>query len=270
MKVVSREYKVMLDHQAFAARKEAAELFWKELTDLGKTIAFKGKGCFDSTKKREVLFLDTPDVTLRRNGLVLRVRENREEESLQYTLKCRSPDRYLAAGVDLSPAEDLDCNDDHCNDDHCKEKLEEDIAAPFRSRFSHSTTLTFADGNKPRFGKMPKSLCQAAELFPVLTDLRLDGFNCPGDTKLVAVNGVRAFERVLTGPSIEFDSEDAEVALILWSSSRKGRPLVAEFSFRYKDKKEDFSRAVAKAAKDFYGVLQRHDWCHPTAISSAS
>ena len=57
-----------------------------------------------------------------------------QDAAVQYTLKCRSDDRYFAAGSDLRPAKRLDA----------KEKLEEDIAPPFRCRFSHSTTVEIA------------------------------------------------------------------------------------------------------------------------------
>jgi hypothetical protein len=57
------------------------------------------------------------------------------------------------------------------------------------------------------------------------------------------------------------------VALILWSKSKKGRILTAEFSFRYKDEKEAFPPEVASAARRFFEGLQYLDWTRPEAIT---
>lgn len=74
---------------------------------------------------------------------------------------------------------------------------------------------------------------------------------------------MKAFERVLQGPVLVFDKTEAEVALILWSDGDKGRSLVAEFSFRYKHKEEDFEPRAAGLAMEFFDELQRMDWCAP-------
>jgi hypothetical protein len=63
------------------------------------------------------------------------------------------------------------------------------------------------------------------------------------------------------------------VALILWSHGSKGRPLVAELSFRYKDpgeeecQREQFDPAVAGAAMRCFQVVQHHDWCRPEGMT---
>jgi hypothetical protein len=55
----------------------------------------------------------------------------------------------------------------------------------------------------------------------------------------------------------------AEVALILWSNGPQGRPLVAEFSFRYKTDGDDVAAKVAAKAKDLFEGIQSLDWCLP-------
>ena len=101
MKLVSREYKLMLDHRAFADRKAAVAALWEEVEGLAGTIpAIRTKGTLgDEVEQRTVVFLDTPDHSLRRHGLVLRKR--RQGEEAEYTLKSRSEDRDVAAGADL-------------------------------------------------------------------------------------------------------------------------------------------------------------------------
>jgi len=48
-----------------------------------------------------IVFLDTPDFTIRRNGVIFRRREADGSGELEYTLKCRSEDRYVADGIDV-------------------------------------------------------------------------------------------------------------------------------------------------------------------------
>ena len=63
---------------------------------------------------------------LEQAGLILRQRV--EDDRPEFTLKYRSPDRYLASSTNMSAGEGLQAN----------EKFEEDIAAPFRSRMSYT------------------------------------------------------------------------------------------------------------------------------------
>ncbi len=126
MKIVSREYKMMLDPAPFADRDRSLEAFWGDVVDLTKMFPSvrATKEAISLKEKRTIAFLDTPDVALRRQDLILRRRIG-EGDSPKYTLKCRSEDRYYAAGADISAA---------CGDDP-ESKLEEDISPPFLCRF---------------------------------------------------------------------------------------------------------------------------------------
>src|SRR3954465_11772982 len=95
MKLISREYKVMLDHEGFVDRPAALRSLREELAALAKGVGrMATKGDFDEGEGRAIAFLDTPDLALRRLGFVLRRRlAGRKAE---YTLKCRSGDRYFA------------------------------------------------------------------------------------------------------------------------------------------------------------------------------
>ena len=242
-----REYKVMLDDRLFVDRKEAAASFCRDLHSLAKRLRkVECDGEFDGSDKREIVFLDTIDETIHLNGFVFRQRTDVEVGKTEYTLKCRSPDRYVAAAAEVSAGKGFKGD----------EKFEEDIGAPFVSRYSHSNTVENQD-------KEPETVKEAARLFPSLAKLRRDGDECPDRLELRPVNAMRAFERVLRGPMLVFDKTEAEVALILWSDGAKGRPLVAEFSFRYKHKEEDFDAKAARLAMEFFKELQRMDWCLP-------
>jgi hypothetical protein len=244
--VRSREYKMMLDHRLFADRKQAAARFWAEAAALAGQAEVKCVGEFDDQKSREIVFLDTPDLTINLNGLLFRQRRDVESDEAEYTLKCRSPDRYLAAGAQVQPA----------GARKTKVKLEEDIAAPFVVRFSHS-------GTTKGLGARPKNLKQATKLFPTLGRLRRDDNPCSPTLALQPVNALCAYERVLKGPVFQLHKVDAEVALILWTDGKRGRPLVAEFSFRYESKTEQFSAPTARMAMQLFDRLQRLDWFSP-------
>ncbi|MEQ8789249.1 MAG: hypothetical protein RIC55_23345 [Pirellulaceae bacterium] len=247
-KIVSREYKVVLNHHMFEEPERAVRIFWKEVQAFAAAAGVKTKGRFDKQKARRIVFLDTEDHTIRLNGLVLRRRTDRD--GVEFTLKCRSPDRYFAADAQVAAAKGL----------KCETKFEEDIGAPFSSRFSHSCTV----GTKV---DSPSTLREAAAIFPALGRLRRDGRRCGPKTRLVAVNALQAYERVIKGPTLDLGDEQAEAALILWASARRGRPLVGEFSFRYGDKKERYDGREAERAMRFFLAIQRLDWCRAEGMS---
>src|SRR5689334_5161166 len=102
-RVTSREYKLMLNHRLFADRDQATASFGADLARCISSIDLVNlKGRFDHTSKRQITFLDTPHNTIRLNGFVLRQRDSLEDQLTEYTLKCRSPDYYLAREVDVA------------------------------------------------------------------------------------------------------------------------------------------------------------------------
>jgi hypothetical protein len=248
MLITSREYKLTLQHREFAAGTTAVEGFWQELKGLTETLKITTGESLKLSEDRSIQFLDTPDATVRSNGLLLRRRVDNKEKEFQYTLKCRSPDRYLAAATDVRGAQAFEF----------KEKFEEDITSPFASRFSHSATVTVPahGGADNKF----KTIGDAAKMFPLLRDLRRDGMRCPPETALVPVNNLEVRERVFSGGNLLLDGEDAKAALIFWSIGEQRRLVVAEFSFRYKKAQEDFSGGCARDAMRLFQAIQRCDW----------
>ena len=262
MHVTSREYKVIVDSSLFADWDAALSDIHDDVKDLAWLVGLEFDGKFDTGnyKERTILFLDTPDFTLCQNGLLLRQRVKPKKGTTEYTLKCRTEDRYIAAGKDLSVILGL----------RSDTKFEEDVGCPFVSRFSHSTTVSLDDDHKLAGDRFPKTLSAAAELFPGLLATQYDDMRCAPETALTAVNGKKVFERVFTGPIVQFSdrrsrssSTSATLALILWSKGQNGRILTAEFSFRYKDDKEAFPPKVASNARRYFERLQRLDWARP-------
>jgi hypothetical protein len=264
MHVTSREYKVIVDSSLCVDLDAALCSILDESRDLARSLGLGFAGKFDTVdpKERTIRFLDTPDSTVRQNGLLLRQRVKRKRGTTEYTLKCRTPDRYIAAGRDLSPGRKL----------KHESKFEEDIGVPFISRFSHSTTISLDDDAELAGENYPKTLLAATKLFPGLLSLHRDGLPCAPETALASVNGLKVFERVFGGPIVHFPhardgSSPASMALILWSRSKKGRMLTAELSFRYTDEQEAFPADVASGAKLFFEGLQHLDWTRPEAIT---
>jgi len=266
MNVTSREYKGILAHDRFGDPATAVQRFWTEVADLAATTTtVRTSGVLKKKEERTIIFLDTPDLTLRRHGLVLRRRT--DDDSIQFTIKCRSEDRYFAAETNLHPGNDQSFT-------KVEEKLEEDIAPPFRCRLSHSTTVTLSGSGGAGPRTMPTTLDDATALFPVLKTLVLDGRPCPPETPLRTVHNISVHERVyskadlvLQAPDSQAGDEEASVAVILWSNGADGRPLVAEFSFRIKEADERFSRGLAVTARSFFELLQRLDWYRPSAMT---
>jgi len=266
MHVASREYKLIVDGSLFADVHSGLSEILDDIGDLGRAVGVMVAEKF-STKdpdERTILFLDTPDCTLRENGLLLRQRVKLKNGKTEYTLKCRTEDRYIAAGKDLSPGPGLK---------HAA-KLEEDVGVPFVSRFSHSTTVTLDGDDKLAGENFPTTLSAAGRFFPPVLAVQHDELPCTPETALAPVNELKVFERVFKGPVLHFpdgrgrrSSTTGTVALILWSKGKKGRILTAEFSFRCEDDDEAFSPELASAARRFFEGLQRQDWTRPEALT---
>jgi hypothetical protein len=189
MRVTSREYKVIVDGSLFADVDAALSDILDDVGDLAGSVGLGVADKFDAKdpNERTILFLDTPDYTLRENGLLLRQRVKRKNGKTEYTLKCRTEDRYIAAGKDLSPAPGLK----HSS------KLEEDVGVPFVSRFSHSTTVELDNDDELADENFPATLSAADGLFPAVLAVNHDGMQCAPETALAPVNGLKVLNAFL-------------------------------------------------------------------------
>lgn len=244
MNVTSREYKLLVHHKPFVRPEKGIGALQKELKSALKTVSGVGIKPADTlTPESEcgVLFLDTPDFFFRRNSLILRQRG--EGKAAAYTLKCRSEDRCLAIRTSVAGSRRLTT----------EQKLEEDIARPFLCRHSHSGTLTPSTGR-------PKTLGEARVLFPGLKNLP----DYTASTALSVVRGIEVRERVWELGKLSFEDSPlrASLALILWTPPSTEKPLIAELSFRLKDKqgKRDiqqlFTRELALSTRAAFTCLQ--------------
>jgi hypothetical protein len=218
----------------------------RDLQRVAKCCDAKATGDFDKVDRRTLQFLDTPDCTFQNNGLILRHRRMKSaDDNGEMTLKCRNEDRYLSAGIKVNAAKKY----------KPLEKFEEDIAAPFRSRFSRSVTILSPSA------KLPKTVAEAAKRYPILGTLGRDGGQCDGLTPVQTVNNFVPYEQVHKGMKLVLPNAICTVALILWSNTPKSRIICAEFSFRYGNKDEKYSTDTARAAYNLFTAIQKIDWC---------
>jgi hypothetical protein len=229
--IKSREYKMMLNVDRFNPRIDGCNRFIKLVSFLikekfGGTITPQSGQLIPVkelvvTKEihRKVSYLDTPDLTLRQQGFSLRLRDNQlitptsnpPDKKLQLTLKYRSSDRYLSAAQDISGS---------------SPKLEEDIAPPFMSKFSHSGSI-----KENEFPPL-QTIGQIVEFFPELSLLHI-----PANTPVEPINGFIAHEVVLEYSIFKFEEQTKiEPSLSFWYflDDKDELPLVGEFSFAYK------------------------------------
>jgi hypothetical protein len=269
--ITSREYKLLLNTERFRDRAAGAGLFWKLIEFLvenqgNEIIPDFEDADKDSEKERITWYLDTLGHELRRNSVTLRVRERpNSKKRFKVTLKYRAPDRYSAAGRDVSCSEDVDDEDI---------KFEEDVVPPFVSKFAYSVSF-----KSKKFDQLD-SMADVVALFPGLASYKI-----APDTKIGKVNGFQAHEVVHYVGKLKLDKMPiakgglellelpdfvVKAALSHWylRPDQNDYPLVTEFSFGFDaDVQEEDDRleiflptVVAGANRLFRDVQNQAGW----------
>jgi hypothetical protein len=132
-------------------------------------------------------------------------------------------------------------------------KFEEDIKTPiFVSLYS------FSNKRKIKQSKKLNKLKDLGRLFPDLKKRLEDDYD--GNREIIVVNGFTAYEIVIEGATFQIDDDailQCKCALIVWYEKKfTGKPVVAEFSFKYKDETEE-ENFSGEAAQRVYKVFQR-------------
>ena len=261
-KVVSREYKLMLQAAKFAGSEQhllaVAHEVWEELVGAIAPFVVRADGGLDTiSKDRLVSFLDTQARHLWASGYLLRLRRTLEGSRPEVTLKFRHPDRYVAASRQMKSRRI-----------RATVKFEEDIKPPFISLYGFSTSGRVGRKN------VPETLDEAHVLFPDLTK-RL-GKN-DGKLKLRTVNKFTAREMVITGPILTIGTKprvEIECALIVWYDhhERSNTPVAVEFSFRYGNNSGRYSGKVARRAYNIFDALQHSltEWLDPNSSTKTA
>ncbi len=260
--VTSREYKLMLRAARFAgdeaALNEAAAAFWRELAGIVLPSAVAVSGIDDITRKRrKVRFFDTADRWLRASDYVVRERVDLENGQRELTLKFRHPDRFISQDRDMKPAEEFSID----------MKFEEDIKAEV------SVALQLLQHHRARRRRALETVKDVCKLFP---GLAAASDAIPKDEALIVVGDFTGYERVVKGTTFQIRKDPqvfAECSLTLWYEQEQGEaPILAEFSFKYEDPKEDYTATMARRAYDAFIAMQDElgDWLDADSMTKTA
>lgn len=252
--VTSREYKVMLQKERFIGTEEqllrTASTFWRSFKDAITVIVNGVDGDLKKiTDRREIKFYDTENHLLYQEHYIFRERRDIGTGKQEVTLKFRHLDRYISQDRSMK-ASDLN--------ERCP-KFEEDIKPPFSVLYSFSTTQPLSHDRNLN------TLQDIAQLYPDFPD-ELNLYK--GEESLQEV-GDTIHELVIKGARFRIRDQpqmNSECALIVWyDKNDREKPVVVEFSFRYRDKHEGYTQTVSQRAYDVFRVLQEHlkDWIAP-------
>ncbi|GJL83504.1 MAG: hypothetical protein DHS20C01_31380 [marine bacterium B5-7] len=242
-KVVSREYKMMLKKEHFVGSPDdlvkRAKDFWSAFKDSIQGFVFDTDSNLEKIEKQRILrFYDCVDHRLHKNDYVFRERVDLNTEDREVTLKFRHPDRYISQARDMAAG---------VKDG--KTKFEEDIKVPFIKLYSFSTKQQISEG------KSLNKLNDPGELYPDLQK-RLKSYEA--DEPINIVGNFTAREVIVSGAEFQIKKNprvEAECALIAWYEQARDEdsPVVVEFSFRYKNEREEFDGEAAQRAYDVFG-----------------
>jgi len=250
-KVVSREYKVMLKKERFIGTQmallERAGEFWSSFRREVQDIVYDSDGSLDRVEKRRaVKFYDGADRPLQEDNYVFRERVEPGTDKREVTLKFRHADRYITQDRDMAAA-DFESG---------RTKFEEDIKLPFMTLYSFSTKQSIPQG---------RTLDKLADLCGLYPGLKKRLKPSQEEVPLEIVRDFTASEVVIVGADFQIGKSpkvEAECGLIVWydQAGDPGTPVVAEFSFRYEDEREEYDGEPAKRAYDVFGRLGDMDW----------
>src|SRR5215472_3389854 len=278
----SREYKLMLSPEKFTGAKpqQAVEQFTTEQLVPALREHWNSDAAGELTQKgmrigehRIIRFRDSGDCLLGRNGLAWRERTEIDEQGkgadeVELTLKFRSPDAFLAAGIPITAKNDAK---------KVESKLEEDLgpvavrAKPgggvaanprsARSQFSRSTKQTVPGE------KMPGTLAGIAGLYPSFGDaLQTVAGNVQMSSPLEPSPEFR--EVVYESSKLDINKDvKTRFALTLWyeGAENEDHPALAEISFKYEAKNGRVPGESARRALALLLAMQDLPWADPAA-----
>lgn len=202
-----------------------------------------------NTGLRSVYFFDTPDQDFRRNNLILRVRESRQnvwiDDWCEVTLKCRA--KTLKASIAYDPTPDTSLR--------TKMRLKEEI---LRGETSGSTRMIYSNNSimdsVPVEQVFERKMGSIVRLFPDLSRLELKP-----DVPVAVVGGKanKILEACLPLGNIVFGPNvSAHCDVAIWMRS-VGEPIIGELAFSYRVNKTNREDVAAHQLADkFFKNLQ--------------
>lgn len=246
--VTHREFKLLLKADKFQTRRavlEFNELLHGIAEQLG--VHYDPVESLDS-QLRIVQFYDTKNEELRKNKLILRIRQIRQggwpDDSWEVTFKCRAPEYEKAAAFDTNTTMSK----------LQRKKFKEEL---IRGEAFGTMTSIFSNNVIVEYPDVPIEAPLSA-LADALPHLKTLGLNMSEPLSIVA--GAKVFELQVTLGTLSFGhGVSARATLAVWARPVPDRfePLIAEFGFstrvRSGDDKEEKGQ---KAADEFFKALQ--------------
>ncbi len=253
--ITNREFKLLLNPEGLDRRIKIAQL-----QSLIVSFCQKSKVNFfhldnANTGLRNVYFFDTPGEHFRRNNLILRVRESRQnvwvDDWCEVTLKCRTPKLKSSLKFDPKP------NSAHKHRLRLKEEiLRADQVGSSRKIYSNNSIMDAVPIDKV----FEKTIGGITTYFPDLTRLELE-HDLP--VRVVGGKTNKVLEACLPIGNISFgDGVQAHCDIGIWMRS-VGDPIIGElaYSYRVTDANRDDSKAHKRADKFFEQLqLAIPDW----------
>ncbi|MBD2415430.1 hypothetical protein FACHB389_18850 [Nostoc calcicola FACHB-389] len=250
-KVVSREYKVLLQKDLFIGNEQEilkkSHDFWQDFSQAINNIVINVNGDLDEiTDQRIIRFYDSNNYTLYCNNYILRERQDINNGEREVTLKFRHPDRYISQDRTMNRGET---------------KFEEDIKTDIKTPFE--VLYSFSDTQKISTTEKLDKIQDTAKLYPDLQD-KLSPLQLEDEIKII---GFSIRELVIKGGKFQIRKDpklNSQCALIFWYEKEKNedKPIAVEFSFKYGDENENYTRKMAQRAYDVFQILEKQltDW----------
>ena len=199
---------------------------------------------------RNIYFVDTPDNSLRRNKLILRVRESRKQawtdDWCEVTFKCRSED--IDRAWELSPIPKTEIP---YRVRFKEEILKDGPIGSIRRLYSHNAIMD----QVPIERVTTRTLAHVTTVFPGMAEV-----NLPFDQKLRVVGNTKnkVLEACVTLGNIAFsDKVHAHCEIAIWFHT-VGDPMIGELAFAYRVHKNNIKDIKAhRLADEFFKKLQQ-------------
>jgi hypothetical protein len=253
--ITNREFKLLIKPKGLDRRSNITKLSEQILAFCQKSKVNFYHLDNANTGLRNIYFYDTPGEDFRRNNIILRVRESRQnvwvDDWCEVTLKCRSHDLEQSSFFDPSPKKKIK------HRLRLKEEiLRGDELGSKRQLFSNNSILDAV----PIDNLFERTVMSTNKFFPGLSAL-----NIAKDTPLRIVGGAsnKILEACLPLGNLVFGTGvQAHCDIAIWMKS-VGEPIIGELAFAYRVNDENRSNSKAhKRADHFFKDLQIElaDW----------
>ncbi len=247
--ITNREFKLLIKPQGLDRRSRITALSEQILKFCKKSKVDFFHLDNATTGLRNIYFYDTPGEDFRRNNIILRVRESRQniwvDDWCEVTLKCRTGDLQKSHEFDPSPKKTIKSRL------RLKEEiLRGDTIGTSRAIYSNNAILD----SVPIDNLFDKSFASVAKYFPGLLALSIEK---KSPIRIVGGRTNKILEACLPIGNLVFgDGVQAHCEIAIWMKS-VGDPIVGELAFSYRV--NDANRGQAKAhqrADKFFKKLQ--------------